>query len=423
MGRTLKTAIRAVPTALLSLALAVAVLWHSVAFSILIVLSLLATLLPAKDRPNRLRQIVVISLAAIIFVSCIIAYDWKAPIQEIISRMTELHWKAFDNPANLTITDKMAVWSANLIMGIAGYPLFPEVAWETLRLVVPGPESHVRQSDFAMRSRKVRKAIAAFANQLPPVESKPKHKTIKISWNRYTDVPYGEVRVGLALNCPLVLDLESAWKNNGWLIKARASCDVAYPRFRQMTEVPLFSGLSFPISETMFWALQEEGWLFPYNVSYEWTVGPNVEKPRLKDVDKILILKDERKMYLLKDNHILRTFEISLGTNPVGPKTCQGDRKTPEGEYRVAYKNPHSAAHLSLMLSYPNAIDRQNAKANGCNPGGNIAIHGFWNEWDEDLEPLYQKHDWTLGCIAVSNDAIEEIYEAVPVGTLVEIRP
>jgi murein L,D-transpeptidase YafK len=106
----------------------------------------------------------------------------------------------------------------------------------------------------------------------------------------------------------------------------------------------------------------------------------------------------------------------------VGKKECQGDLKTPEGQYRVVGRNPKSAYHLSLRLSYPNAADVAAAKAKGCPPGGDIMIHGITNGlgW---MGRLRRQVDWTLGCIAVTDEEIERIWNLVPDGTPVEIRP
>ena len=139
-------------------------------------------------------------------------------------------------------------------------------------------------------------------------------------------------------------------------------------------------------------------------------------------VDKILILKRERKLILLSGSKEVRSYRVALGPNPVGPKTYRGDNRTPEGFYKIDGRNPGSAYHRSLHVSYPNADDRARAKKLGKNPGGDIFIHGLPNGqgWVGKAHAL---HDWTLGCIAVTDEEIEEIWKLVPNGTVVEIRP
>ncbi|HKQ89031.1 MAG TPA: L,D-transpeptidase family protein [Candidatus Acidoferrales bacterium] len=138
--------------------------------------------------------------------------------------------------------------------------------------------------------------------------------------------------------------------------------------------------------------------------------------------DRIFIVKSSRTMTLLHGKEVLKVYKIALGTQPRGAKQRQGDHRTPEGRYRVDSKNPHSRFHLALHLSYPNAIDRENASRLGVNPGGNIEIHGLpaGYAW---VGAMQHRFDWTDGCIAVTNHEIEEIYPMVPVGTLVEIKP
>lgn len=139
-------------------------------------------------------------------------------------------------------------------------------------------------------------------------------------------------------------------------------------------------------------------------------------------IDKVLILKKERKLLLLCGDKEVRSYRIALGGNPVGPKTSKGDNRTPEGFYTVDGRNAASQYHRSLHVSYPNAQDRARAQKLGKNPGGDIFIHGLPNGqgWIGQAHVL---HDWTLGCIAVTNEEIEEIWTFVPNGTVVEIRP
>ena len=133
-------------------------------------------------------------------------------------------------------------------------------------------------------------------------------------------------------------------------------------------------------------------------------------------VTLIEVHKADRKMYLLSGAQVLKVYNIKLGGNPVGDKQYEGDQKTPEGAYLITHRNPRSAYHLSLGISYPNDADRAEAKALGREPGGDIFIHGANNRGAS-------RGNWTVGCIAVSDRQIEEIYAMVTPGTRINIFP
>lgn len=139
-------------------------------------------------------------------------------------------------------------------------------------------------------------------------------------------------------------------------------------------------------------------------------------------IDKVVVLKSERKLLLLSKDTVVRTYRVALGKNPTGPKIQTGDHRTPEGSYVIDSRNPQSQYHRSLHISYPNADDRARARKIGKNPGGDIFIHGLPNGqgW---IGKAHVLSDWTLGCIAVTNAEIEEIWQLVPNGTPIEIRP
>ncbi len=142
----------------------------------------------------------------------------------------------------------------------------------------------------------------------------------------------------------------------------------------------------------------------------------------LPEIDYILIEKKQRLMSLYKNKELIKQYSIALGKSPIGHKEQEGDGKTPEGRYRIISKNAKSSYHLSLKISYPAEQDIMIAKSKGKNPGSDIMIHGIRN----GLGWIGQDHrliDWTRGCIAVSNHEIEEIYSAVQIGTIVEIKP
>jgi murein L,D-transpeptidase YafK len=138
--------------------------------------------------------------------------------------------------------------------------------------------------------------------------------------------------------------------------------------------------------------------------------------------DKVLIEKKERRLTLLSKGEVIKTYNIALGGNPVGPKERLGDKKTPEGTYIIDSRNRNSDYHLSLHISYPNEKDKIRAKELGVSPGGDIMIHGIKNSlsW---VGASHTEIDWTKGCIAVTDEEMEEIYKLVPNGTIVEIRP
>ena len=144
--------------------------------------------------------------------------------------------------------------------------------------------------------------------------------------------------------------------------------------------------------------------------------------PEGSRADKIIVLKEKRKMILYRGGQIIKTYRISLGRQPVGAKTTQGDGRTPEGRYRINARNPHSRYYLSLKISYPDPRDRAMAEKLGVNPGGDIMIHGLPNKlgW---LGRSHRLMDWTDGCIAVTNKEMDELWRAVPLGTPIEIRP
>src|ERR1700722_14183368 len=130
--------------------------------------------------------------------------------------------------------------------------------------------------------------------------------------------------------------------------------------------------------------------------------------------DKVVVLKSERKLLLMKGSEVLKTYTLSLGGNPVGPKIMEGDRRTPEGNYVLDRHNAHSQYHRSIHISYPNAEDIAPAKRFGVRTGGDLYIHGRPNDFKG---PGGQLGDWTEGWIAVTNAEIDEIWRVVADGT------
>ena len=138
--------------------------------------------------------------------------------------------------------------------------------------------------------------------------------------------------------------------------------------------------------------------------------------------DYVLVRKSERRLYLLREGRVLRSYPVRLGLNPEGHKEQEGDFRTPEGVYAVASRNPRSEFFLSLKVSYPSADDRESARKRGVPPGGNIMIHGLPNIPKRPLS-YYRDVDWTNGCIAVNNDDMLEIWLLTRNQVPVEIRP
>jgi murein L,D-transpeptidase YafK len=132
------------------------------------------------------------------------------------------------------------------------------------------------------------------------------------------------------------------------------------------------------------------------------------------EVTRIQVFKEQRTLQLLNNNSLLRSYKFDLGFSPVGHKVKEGDGRTPEGAYRIDRRNPKSAFHLSLGISYPNANDIANARALGVSPGGDIFIHGTPERW-------IGQRDWTWGCIAVQNTEMDEIYQMVQTNTKIFI--
>jgi len=148
---------------------------------------------------------------------------------------------------------------------------------------------------------------------------------------------------------------------------------------------------------------------------------PAQQKTPVEKADSILILKKDHLLELFAGGKIIRTYKVALGRGGLAPKQREGDMLTPEGHYVIEAKYVNKY-HKGLRISYPNAEDRKRAAKQGVSPGGFVLIHGLPNgqEWIGAAHRLY---DWTFGCIAVTDEEVDEIYKLVPIGTPVEIRP
>lgn len=147
-----------------------------------------------------------------------------------------------------------------------------------------------------------------------------------------------------------------------------------------------------------------------------------MSKPKMYSADSIVLDKSERKLSMYDHGQLVKSYIVALGRNPVGDKMKRGDGRTPEGLYRIEGRNSGSKYHLSLRVSYPSADDRALAMRRGVSPGGDIMLHGLPKEF-ATVGALHREQDWTEGCVALTNEEIEEIWRAVPDGAWIHIKP
>lgn len=140
-------------------------------------------------------------------------------------------------------------------------------------------------------------------------------------------------------------------------------------------------------------------------------------------ITAVLVKKSERSLYLLHDGQVVKKYRIMLGPRPKGPKLLEGDERTPEGRYTLDFKNSNSRFYKSIRVSYPNQHDLERARKYNTDPGGSIMIHGMKNSWNEKTMAHAEKFNWTDGCIAVKNSDMDEIWDAIEIGTPIEIQP
>ncbi|HWY51872.1 MAG TPA: L,D-transpeptidase family protein [Chthoniobacterales bacterium] len=144
--------------------------------------------------------------------------------------------------------------------------------------------------------------------------------------------------------------------------------------------------------------------------------------PAETTIDRIVIEKSARKLSIFADGKKLKMYRVALGRNAVGAKQEEGDKKTPEGVYRIDGRNLQSSFHRALHISYPSEQDKSRATQRGVSAGGDIMIHGIQNGlgW---IGAFHRRHDWTAGCVALTDEEIEELWRITPDGTTVEILP
>ena len=143
---------------------------------------------------------------------------------------------------------------------------------------------------------------------------------------------------------------------------------------------------------------------------------------QLPTADSILVVKHAHTLTLLRDGQPIKQYSVALGRGGLGPKQQAGDNRVPEGIYRIVSRNPHSAFYRALRVGYPTQQQTAAAHARGIDPGGDIMIHGIRNGlgW---VGPAHRIIDWTKGCIAVTDPEMDQVWNAVPDGTPIEIRP
>ncbi|MHB0947975.1 MAG: L,D-transpeptidase family protein [Gemmatimonadaceae bacterium] len=138
--------------------------------------------------------------------------------------------------------------------------------------------------------------------------------------------------------------------------------------------------------------------------------------------DSVVVEKATRRLTLFFQGMPLKSYVVALGRNPVGDKVRIGDNRTPEGLFHIATRNATSKFYRSLRISYPDAAHQMRADAMGVSPGGDIMIHGL-PAGREQVGGLHRKTDWTEGCIALTNQEIDEIWSLVPDGVPIQIKP
>lgn len=136
---------------------------------------------------------------------------------------------------------------------------------------------------------------------------------------------------------------------------------------------------------------------------------------------KRLLVKKGAQMLIAYFGDTFKEYRVAVGANPIGHKQQKGDNRTPEGSYTIVLKNPKSRGYKSLKISYPNNQDRSSAWQRGCDPGGDICIHGLW--WDSQDPLTHWQSNWTQGCVALNNQQMDELYKYTAVSTPITIVP
>jgi murein L,D-transpeptidase YafK len=149
---------------------------------------------------------------------------------------------------------------------------------------------------------------------------------------------------------------------------------------------------------------------------------PETRLPKNIQIDKIIVFKSRNEMEVYSQGQMIKNYKVSIGKNSYGDKEYEGDERTPEGEYQIDGRNPNSAYFKNLGISYPNKSDREHSAKLGKPVGGDVKIHGLKNGQGY-IGKFHRFKNWTNGCIAVTNEEMEELYNAVRIGTAIIIKP
>ena len=148
----------------------------------------------------------------------------------------------------------------------------------------------------------------------------------------------------------------------------------------------------------------------------------NLISDKQTKADLVVVYKGERILQLKRAGRVLETFPIALGRDPRGPKLQEGDGRTPEGVYTLDWRNPNSQFHRAIHISYPREGEAVHAIRWGVSPGGEIMLHGLPNGVSAERVG-HPRRDWTNGCIALTNEQIDEVWARVEDGTTIIIYP
>ena len=245
----------------------IALLWHVPLASIIFIL--LAVLLNPFSIKRRLSW-VIRSTALTITIVLLLLFPFNI-LESTESRMKFLSEKLVSEGIDgFGLGDKIAIYGAHVFMGLGGLVVgYPEIAIETLSMIIPGGRARSWSSDFAMESPLIRrplKRMVAQLEQLPQKTNEHTLKTKRIAWPQYGS----DTRVGFALN-PVRLKTVANRIKNRWQIKCIATVDVRYPQ-RNWLLLFSYAGRDIHFEEGLLWVLQESGWIFPYQGSWEWTI-------------------------------------------------------------------------------------------------------------------------------------------------------
>lgn len=163
----------------------------------------------------------------------------------------------------------------------------------------------------------------------------------------------------------------------------------------------------------------------------------------VSDGIEIVIIRDQNKLLIKKDNRTIKTFYAAFGSGGKQAKVREGDRTTPKGYYRIYEVRDSDQFHTFMQLNYPNMNDAKRALKSGLINrtqyrrilgahlynelppqntvlGGVVGIHGIGVETEKKVK-IHQLTNWTKGCIALRNSEIRELSKYVSHGTPVII--